>query len=577
MAYRSTEYVAMTRANGLIDILISRPLRWLAGNSYQLDNWSPLDLRHALKLVHDVFELAANDGSILLDPALDIFEPIARVQPAFAEWRRYSYQEEKVYSPDGKVPHLIYKLVRDELLNPADPTNAAPGVRARTIEYLEVQCKGGLAKILDPKLALARNLELGRDDMLARADTIGLDATNDRLAESIFGIWDYVLRRNPGITLEAASALVQATWGKYFEEGGALDQLPEKETWALFEYARKSLATSRQDDRADHAEHDAYVTAKRKSNSQLELDALVKMYALALSFYDRWKKRGVESPEAMREKLEGIETNQLKLDWLREQIEMRVIGLGFDEFRPAWSSSKNENIGTVADLSEQLRAILMEEQQRSGDGELPTAAVVPQMRRKTFKQLGTPTVQAAALADKVLALPAAELLERAQAERQRLIDAGEVDEVGDNQPEDPPPYDDSLPGTGLEVRWRYWAPVTAAEKAAGDKRQKRAVDIWCNCDVVQVANGTTDTGVLNVMQPEKAPKCKKLLDAGAVRLKWPADAARGEPESYTWCILTRANWNVEAVLGWRFTAAELRKRQEAERESGKRRRREREE
>jgi hypothetical protein len=79
------------------------------------------------------------------------------------------------------------------------------------------------------------------------------------------------------------------------------------------------------------------------------------------------------------------------------------------------------------------------------------------------------------------------------------------------------------------------------------------------------------------MQPEKAPKCKKLLDAGAVRLKWPADAARGEPESYTWCILTRANWNVEAVLGWRFTAAELRKRQEAERESGKRRRREREE
>ena len=186
--------------------------------------------------------------------------------------------------------------------------------------------------------------------MLARADTIGLDATNDRLAESIFGIWDYVLRLNPGITLEAASALVQATWGKYFEEGGALDQLPEKETWALFEYARKSLATSRQDDRADHAEHDAYVTAKRKSNSQLELDALVKMYALALSFYDRWKKRGVESPEAMREKLEGIETNQLKLDWLREQIEMRVIGLGFDEFRPAWSSSKNENIGTVADL-----------------------------------------------------------------------------------------------------------------------------------------------------------------------------------------------------------------------------------
>jgi hypothetical protein len=49
VSFRSAQYIAMTRANGLIDILISRPLRWLAGNSYLLDNWSPLDMRHALK------------------------------------------------------------------------------------------------------------------------------------------------------------------------------------------------------------------------------------------------------------------------------------------------------------------------------------------------------------------------------------------------------------------------------------------------------------------------------------------------------------------------------------------------
>ena len=575
MAYRSTEYIAMTRTNGLIDILVSRPLRWLAGNSYKLDNWSPLDMRHALKLVHDIFELAANDGSVLLNPALDIFGPIARTQPQFAEWRRYMFDEEHIFSPDGKESHLIWRLARDELLNPADPTNAAPRVREKTIEYIQVQCKGGLSKILDPKLALAGNLELGRADMLARADTIGLDATNDRLAESVFGIWDYVLRRNPGITIEAASALVQAMWGKYFEEGGALEQLPEKEARALFEYARTSLAASRQVDRAHHTELDAYHAAKRKSNSQLELDALVKQYALALSFFDRWKKRGVASPQEMREKLQAISTNQLKLDWLREQIEMRVIGLGFDEFKPAWSSSKDESIGTIDDLIELLRLILLEENQRRQ--ELPQAAVVPQMRRKTFKELGTPTVQAQALDDKVLVLPAAELLERARAERERLVEAGEIDVVADNQPEESPPCDDSLPGTGLEVRWRYWVPVTEEERAAGDKRKKRAVDIWCECEVVQVANGKTDTGLLNAMQPEQPPKCKKLLDAGAVRLKWPADAAREEPESYTWCILTKANWNEESVLGWRYTAAELKKRHWVEQGAGKRRRREREE
>ena len=267
-------------------------------------------------------------------------------------------------------------------------------------------------------------------DVLARADTIGLDATNDRLAESIFGTWDYVLRRNPGISLEAASALVQAIRGKYFDEGGALEQLPLKEMIALFEYARATVRAWRAVDLEDHGELDAYHAAKRKSASQLELDALVKMYALALSFFDRWRKRGVADVEAMEVALRGIETNQKKLDWLREQIEMRVIGLGFDEYKAAWSSSKDENIGSIDDLKVQLRDILMEERQRRDEGELPEAAVVPQMRRKTFKELGTPTVQAAALADKVLELPELELLERAHKERERLVKAGEIDEVG---------------------------------------------------------------------------------------------------------------------------------------------------
>ena len=320
-----------------------------------------------------------------------------------------------------------------------------------------------------------------------------------------------------------------------------------------------------------------YHAAKRKSNSQLELDALVKQYALALTHFDRWRKQGVGSQQEMRQRLQAMAKNQDKLDWLRRQIEMRVIGLGFDEFKPAYSSSKDEYIGTADDLTEQLRDILLEEEERRREGTLPEAAVVPQMRRKTFKELGTPTVQAQALSDKVLALPAAELLERARAERQRLGDAGEIDEVEDNQPSEAPPCDDSLPGAGLEVRWRYWVPVTDEERAAGDKRKKKAVDIWCECEAVQIANGKTDTGRLNVMQQEMPAKCKNLLNAGAVRLKWPADADRDEEESFTWCILTKSNWNAEAVLGWRFSAAELRKRAEAQRDGGKRRRREREE
>mgnify|MGYP007078093354 CR=1 FL=1 len=231
ISFRSVEYIAMIRANALIDIIVSRPLRWLSGNAYLLDNFSPLDMNVALKLVHDKFVEASSDGSVLLDPALDLFKPIKDTQPLFAEWHDRMFDTDHVMSPDGTEPHLVFKLARDELLNPTDPTNAR--TRLKTIEYLEVQCKGGLEKMTDPKLALKQHLEV--PDVLARADTIGLDATNDRLAESLFGCWDYVLRRNPGISLEAASALVHAMRSKTYGEGGRLEQLPEKEVRALIE------------------------------------------------------------------------------------------------------------------------------------------------------------------------------------------------------------------------------------------------------------------------------------------------------------------------------------------------------
>ena len=199
---------------------------------------------------------------------------------------------------------------------------------------------------------------------------------------------------------------------------------------------------------------------------------------------------------------------------------------------------------------------------------MPTSAVVPQMRRKTFKELGTPTLQATELADKVLEVPAYNLLEQAREMRQRLIDSGEIDEVGDNQPEYAPPCNSSLIGAQLEIRWRYWAAVN--DPTGKDKRKKKAVDIWCEGEVVQIANGTTDKE-----HPENV-RCKKLAEAGAVRIRWPADLDHEVPEEehFTWCILTEGNWNAEAVLGWRFSAAELKKRSASERAPKRRRQRE---
>lgn len=156
---------------------------------------------------------------------------------------------------------------------------------------------------------------------------------------------------------------------------------------------------------------------RRKANEEEELDALFRQYALALSFFERWQLRGVESTREIKAVLSdyGPDRQQEQLDWLREQIEMRVIGLGWHTDKPKWFSASDENIGTVQQLTDHLDGLLKKEAQMRAMHELPSkmakvaeACPAPQMQRKTFKSLGTPTVQADALSKDRTDLTAAE-------------------------------------------------------------------------------------------------------------------------------------------------------------------------
>lgn len=132
VTHRSLQFVAATRANAIVDLLISRPMRWLTGKSSELKDWSPYSMGYVLDIVEQFFVKAQHDGSLFLDPTLDLFKPIADEQPLFAQWRKHTYESETRVSPDGSTKHLIYKLARDELLQPKDPTNMR--TRAKTIE-----------------------------------------------------------------------------------------------------------------------------------------------------------------------------------------------------------------------------------------------------------------------------------------------------------------------------------------------------------------------------------------------------------------------------------------------------------
>lgn len=216
------------------------------------------------------------------------------------------------------------------------------------------------------------------------------------------------------------------------------------------------------------------------------MDALLTRYALALSFFDRWQRRGVETAaEIARALQEYGDRTQEKLDWLREQLEMRTIGLGWFEFNMKWSSSKDDNVGSLSDLRDHLKNILIVEAKRRADGELTSKIApsheecpAPLLQRKTFKALGTPTVQADALCEARVCSDPEAILNAARRRRVELEEAGEIDWVQDRQPYTAgqgPPLDKNLIGKMLEVRWRY------RHKDTGEP-----IYIWAEGEVVQV-------------------------------------------------------------------------------------------
>lgn len=162
---------------------------------------------------------------------------------------------------------------------------------------------------------------------------------------------------------------------------------------------------------------------------------------------------------------------QDKLNWCREQIEMRVVGLSWTDWSTPWGSSKDENVGTLPQLVAHLKEVLTEEKSLRARGELPSQeralqsadllaqeCPAPQFKRKTFKALGTPTAQADELSNDRVDISSADVLAAARKRREELEAAGEIDWVSDRQPfptgQGPVP-DKSIVGKTLEVRWRY--------------------------------------------------------------------------------------------------------------------------
>ena len=190
VTHTKLEYVAMMRANCVIDLRISLPWRFLSGKGADLDNWSPFSQGIVLDLINNLSERVSQDPSILLDPRTDIWKDIKATEPKFKEYFDH-LEADTILAPDGKTKHKWYTLALAEALDPADETNRA--TRDLTLEYLRTMFTGGYAKLHDNRTVLPQYLT-SEDGALSfgnqaqgHADGKGCETTNDKFSESVFG------------------------------------------------------------------------------------------------------------------------------------------------------------------------------------------------------------------------------------------------------------------------------------------------------------------------------------------------------------------------------------------------------
>ena len=568
------QMTAALRVNTLWKYLYSEPARWLAGKagelSFGLDDASELvDVQERMMVA------IAADGSKLLDPTWDPWAPLAAKYPAF-DTERQRQMAKIIKSPDG-MSHPIHKLILAEARDPSGAGNkqATP----RVVELAAGMANAALAAMRDPRRAISDLLlsqdgkfSVGKDPSRNKA-TAGAHITNDRV-ESNFGCVDTLMRMFRYATVEAISGMAQqmrnhdfdtpptilsdrgkrkheqkAHAGGFFYTGLSVE-LQE----SLVTYVRRSADTARDAGRAALKAQDAEKMARREERVITLLKKHVEQYAYAMELYDAWAAPGGERARTTTQIQAALldangrqKPEAQQLEYLRRQVEMRVLGLGWTQYATRWSSSKSSRIGTVAHLQALLEEIVAEERtrerfSRGTEKGLPAEAAPPQGEWRDSLQLGTLDADAQAVRSQTR-FNAQELRQKADQERQRRVAAGIADGVEAAQPDHPPAFDQQLVGKQLEVLWKYFT------KGANDKEEPTL--IWSTGRVVRVADGKSD---------KRSARCTKPLPGGTVLWAWDADPEFGEVAGEQWLTLLPKKWNPRThkqVYSWRYDPREL--------------------
>ncbi len=189
----SVEMLAAVRTYAVFYVTFVTELRFLAGSSHLLTDWSPASMAQ----VADTFESWMLEGAVDGKSILDLlasgdspFQAIEEAQPLFAAYRKHE-ADALASSPNGKVRHARNRKLRAALARPSDDASNR-ATTPRMLELVQICCERIVEDLRDPKKRAHRYLDsqdgpLAWDNQatqLAHKETRGCYATNDILCRT---------------------------------------------------------------------------------------------------------------------------------------------------------------------------------------------------------------------------------------------------------------------------------------------------------------------------------------------------------------------------------------------------------
>jgi len=264
----------------------------------------------------------------------------------------------------------------------------------------------------------------------------------------------------------------------------AYSELPEKVQRALLEAARQAAAPAAVEDKIHWNSFLAAKAAAQKARREAALTKAAKAHAESANYF---RMRVWSSAAEVDEELAKLPSKSAKLQALKDQINIRVKGFRWPEWKVPFSSCTDASIGTLENLTAKVKLMIAGTSGRAPPDE-PFSA---EPRTRALHPLGTFSAEAEALrsqkcwTDEELRTKHEEVAAELEAHLAKKK-KHERDKYAQEQPDEPPEIDDALlekrievltnvveeNDEGVNVTYKQWLPGVIKEVSDGSSTKR---------------------------------------------------------------------------------------------------------